>query len=99
MIKNPSYSGRAKIAENPSPGMTSTANPHRVANVNQAQGPRTGNNPDMNKRTAFVDGKQERAPLADVINSAFAQRGRGRKDYVDPALENTMSETRVKFRK
>lgn len=99
MIKNPSYSHRARIAENPNPGMTTTRNPHAVENVNQRQGPRTGNNPGMEKRQTFVDNKQQRAPLADVINSAYAQRGRGRADHVNPALENISADTRAKFKR
>jgi len=98
MIKNPSYSGVAKIAENPNPGATTTRNPHSVKSVNVAQGPRTGNNPSTAKRTQFVDGKQTRAPLADVINSAYEARGRGRSDTVKPALENISPNTKAKFR-
>jgi hypothetical protein len=99
MIKNPSYSGVAKIAENPNPGMKTTRNPHAVNNVNVKQGPKTGNNPSMEKRSAFVDGKQTRAPLADVINNAYAARGEGRKDHVNRSLEGIMPETKAKFRK
>lgn len=97
MVKNPSYSGVAKIAENPSPGMSSTKNPHSVSNVNVSQGPKTGNNPSMSKRSAFVDGKQTRAPLADVINNAYAARGRGRADSVNKSLEGIMPNTKAKF--
>ena len=99
MIKNPSYSGKAHIAENPNPGMTTTCNPHSVKSVNVAQGPRTGNNPSTEKRSAFVDAKQTRAPLADVIASAYDARGRGRKDDVKPSLENISPNTKAKFRK
>lgn len=100
MIKNPSYSGRARIAENPNPGMTTTRNPHAVDSVNQRQGPRTGNSSARpGKRQDFVDDKQDRAPLADVINRAYAQRGQGRRDHVNPALEGIHSDTQVKFKR
>jgi hypothetical protein len=99
MIKNPSYSGKARIAENPNPGMKSTRNPHAVDSVNVAQGPRTGNAGDVTKRREFVDGKQTRAPLADVIANAYAGRGQGRSDHYDSSLEGIMPNTRVKFRK
>ena len=97
MIKNPSYSAKTRIAENPNPGTRTTANPHRPATVNQPQGPRTGNNPATAKRTAFVDGKQDRAPLADVITNAFA--GRTPRDHVNPALEGVHTDTNVKFKR
>jgi hypothetical protein len=100
MIKNPSYSGRARIAENPNSGMTSTRNPNSVDSVNQRQGPRTGNMAARpGKRQDFVEDKQSRAPLADVINQAYAQRGRGRQDHVNPALEGIHSDTNVKFKR
>lgn len=100
MIKNPSYSGQARIAENPNPGMKSTRNPNSVDSVNQRQGPRTGNMAARpGKRQDFVEDKQSRAPLADVINQAYEQRGRGRRDHTNPALDNIMPNTEVKFKR
>ena len=50
-------------------------NPHSVANVNQPQGPRTGNEgAHRAKRGRFLDEKESRAPLADFIERAFAGR-------------------------
>jgi hypothetical protein len=101
MIKNPSYSGKVRIDEEKNTaGFSGHGNPKSVSNVNQAQGPRTGNMAARTgKRTDFVEDKQSRAPLADVINDAFAARGHGRRDHVNPALESVHSNTNVKFRK
>ena len=100
MIKNPSYSGKVRINEEKNPGMQSTRNLNGVDNVNQAQGPRTGNaGARPAKRGEFVADKQSRAPLADVINSAYEARGRGRADHVNPSLEGISSNTRAKFRR
>jgi hypothetical protein len=50
-------------------------NPYAAANVNQAQGPRTGNTgAHAAKRGNFQDEKAARQPLADQIMSAFSQR-------------------------
>lgn len=60
-------------------------NPHSVRNVNQAQGPRTGNaGAHEAKRANFLDAKAERAPLADAIEQAFA--GRARELEANPGL-------------
>lgn len=86
MIKNPSYSGKVRIDEEKNTaGFSAKGNPKSVSNVNQAQGPRTGNSGTMSKRTDFVDGKEARAPLADYVNNAFAARGKSRADYVNTA--------------
>lgn len=97
MIKNPSYSGKTRIAEESSAGMKSTRNPHAVDNVNVAQGPRMGNNPKMEKRQDFVDAKQARQPLADTIARAYGARSP--KDKIDPKLEGIHSDTRVRYGK
>ena len=59
----------------------STANPHGRSNVNVAQGPRTGNNESQVKRNAFKDAKEERAPLAKVIQDAYAKRQHEYKEF------------------
>jgi hypothetical protein len=52
-----------------------TKNPHSVANVNQPQGPRVGNEgAHKAKRGNFLDAKAERAPLADQVMNAFSKR-------------------------
>lgn len=61
-----------KIKE--STGRVSTKNPHAVENVNQKQGPRTGNNEETGKRSTFKAAKAERAPLATMIQDAYAKR-------------------------
>ena len=65
----------------------STANPHRRDNVNVAQGPRTGNTSAHDgKRGTFQAAKEERAPLADVIATAYGERQRA--DYADKEFKN-----------
>ena len=50
-------------------------NPHARDNVNVAQGPRVGTaGAHKAKRANFLDQKEERRPLADVITRAFAGR-------------------------
>lgn len=52
-----------------------SGNPYTTKNVNVAQGPRNGNaDAHEGKRGAFIDAKQERAPLADFIERAYATR-------------------------
>jgi hypothetical protein len=59
-----------------------TANPHHKTNVNVAQGPRTGNTgAHPGKRSAFMASKEERAPLAKVIESAYAKRQHEYEDF------------------
>mgnify|MGYP003342268483 CR=1 FL=1 len=58
-----------------------TANPHAVSNVNVAQGPRTGNNPAQGKRSEFKAEKESRAPLAKVIENAYAKRQHEYKEF------------------
>jgi len=66
-----------------------TANMYRKDNVNVAQGPRTGNASAHNgKRADFMMEKQERAPLADAIVSAYGARTQ--RDYIDPKSNGIM---------
>lgn len=100
MIKNPSYKANVKMAKDTAATFSGKGNPKSVLNVNQAQGPRTGNSSAHGgKRADFVDAKQERAPLADMINNAYAARGRGRQDTVVKSEEGISPNTNVKFRK
>jgi len=100
MIKNPSYSADVKLAKDKAAGFSAKGNPKSVGNVNQPQGPRTGNaSAHGGKRADFVDAKQVRAPLADTINAAYAARGRGRQDTVNKSLDQISPNTNAKFRK
>ena len=56
-------------------------NPHARDNVNVAQGPRTGNNPAQGKRNKFKDAKESLAPLAKVIQGAYAKRQHEYKEF------------------
>jgi len=52
-----------------------TKNPHSVKNVNQPQGPRVGNEgAHRAKRGNFKAAKEERAPLAKMVEDAYAVR-------------------------
>lgn len=100
MIKNPSYKADVKLAKDAAAGFSAKGNPKSVGNVNQAQGPRTGNaSAHGGKRADFVDAKQERAPLANVIQDAYAARGRGRADTVAKSEEGISPNTRAKFKR
>tara|TARA_R110000868_G_scaffold21535_9_gene89171 strand:- start:5726 stop:6028 length:303 start_codon:yes stop_codon:yes gene_type:complete len=100
MIKNPSYSAKVKMSEEKNTAAWSPANPHAVSNVNQAQGPRTGNASARDgKRAMFVEEKQTRVPLADMVTNAFAGRGSDLADHVRPGLEPISSNSRRRFKK
>jgi hypothetical protein len=58
---------------------------YHVNNVNVSMGPRTGNTGTPSKRTDFIQAKAERAPVADVIQNAYAARNMP--DAIDPRLE------------
>jgi hypothetical protein len=75
----------------------STRNPHAVNNVNVKQGPRTGNHASSTKRNEFKAAKEERAPLADMIEKAYGARAQ--KDFVTEKLEPISSNTKAKFKK
>lgn len=78
--------------------MLDTKNPYCVTNVNVKQGPRTGNaDAHAGKRRDFQDAKAARAPLADVIATAYGARAQ--RDYVDPKANGIMPTTAVKFKK
>jgi len=100
MIKNPSYKADVKLAKDSAAKFSGKGNSQSVSNVNVAQGPRTGNSSaHAGKRAAFVEGKQERAPLANVIADAYTARGKGRADEVNKSLEQISSNTKAKFKK
>ena len=100
MIKNPSYSGKVRIDEEKNTGRASPkGNPYSVGNVNQEQGPRTGNNPKMEKRSAFVEAKQERAPLATVIEDAYAKRQHEYEDFEYTNGGSINDNTKAEFHK
>ena len=90
MIKNPAYKTNVMMDEEKSPGMRSPRNMYAVDNVNVAQGPRMGNDGSIAKRKSFVAQKQERAPIADMITSAFAARDP--KDHIQKNLEGIESD-------
>ena len=82
MKNDPRYSTEVKIEKiKEKTGRTSVKNPHSVSNVNVAQGPRSGNNPAQGKRSEFKAEKQARAPLAKVIQDAYAKRQHQYQDY------------------
>jgi hypothetical protein len=49
-------------------------NIYAVDNVNVAQGPRVGVNGAEGKRASFQKAKEDREPLATIINDAYAKR-------------------------
>ena len=92
------YSGKVLINEQSSPGAKTTKNPNAVANVNQKQGPRTGNaSAHDGKRSDFKSAKEERAPLADMIARAFGARAQD--DKVNPKLEPVSADSKRKYKK
>jgi len=65
-------------------------NLHHRDNVNVAQGPRTGNTSAHDgKRGTFMAAKEERAPIAKVIESAYGQRQAA--DYAGKDFKNAGS--------
>ena len=76
-----------------------TKNPHSVKNVNQPQGPRVGNEgAHTAKRGNFKAAKEERAPLADMIERAFALRGKDDREEENPGLEPIRADSKQKFK-
>lgn len=67
--------------------------------INQAQGPRTGNAGNAEKRSAFMSAKSstgsEKSALADMVTNALAMRGRGQSGKTNPALEGVHEKTNV----
>ena len=80
--------------------MKYSCNPNHVDNVNQAQGPRTGNANPGGKRSRFMDGKDERSGLADSINRAYEMRSPTTRSQtkitIDPTLEGVASDVKPK---
>jgi hypothetical protein len=94
------YSGKVLRDEEINPGSKSVKNPHARTNVNVPQGPRVGNEGAHSaKRGNFKAQKEERAPLADMIERAFGARGTRDADEVNPGLESIHADTKVKFKK
>lgn len=93
------YSGKVLIEKvTEKAGIKSTRNPKGVDNVNVAQGPKTGNVGRSGKRGEFQTAKEQRAPLATVIEAAFGYRGESL-NSVDKKLEPVSSNSRRKFGK
>jgi len=77
----------------------STANAHHRDNVNVAQGPRTGNaGAHDGKRATFIEGKETRAPIAKVIEAAYAQRQHEYEDFEYTNGGSIHDNTRAKFK-
>ena len=91
------YSNKVRINEEKNPGSKSTRNMNGVTNVNQSQGPRTGNAGTPSKRSDFTAAKDARAPIADMIAGAFAARAQD--DHVNPKLEPVSANSRRSFKK
>ena len=85
MKKDPRYGTEVKINNDTTTRSWSTRNEYAVDNVNVKQGPRTGNvdggDLSAGKRSKFVEAKQARAPLARVIEDAYAKRQHEYEDY------------------
>jgi hypothetical protein len=80
MKNDPRFSQEVKIAKDKAASWSCT-NLHHVDNVNQAQGPRTGNHESQGKRNEFKAEKASRAPLAKVIQDAYAKRQHEYQDF------------------
>ena len=76
-----------------------TRNPHAVDNVNVKQGPRTGNNEETGKRSEFKAAKKERAPLATMIQDAYAKRQHEYEDYEYTNGGSIEDNVKAKFKK
>ena len=74
----------------------STSNPQTKA-INQKRGPATGNAGTPSKRNTFVDMKNdtnsEKNQMAQMIQNAVANRGRGMKPFIDPTVESLHDNT------
>jgi len=90
---------KEKDSDAPTP-QSRRRNPHAVANVNQSQGPRTGNaGAHAGKRGNFKTAKEARAPLADFVERAFAHRGEDDRETIKPGLEPVSADSRRQFKK
>lgn len=67
--------------------------------INQAQGPRTGNAGNAEKRNDFMSEKSktssERATLADMVTRALETRGRDNRSSRSPGVEPLHDKTNV----
>lgn len=76
--------------------MKETSTGHKI---NQAQGPRIGNEGTPSKRKEFMKEKaksgSERAELASMVTRALEGRGRGMQAHVNPSLESLHDKTNV----
>lgn len=68
-------------------------------NINQAQGPRTGNAGNTAKRKDFMSEKDQRssekAELADMVTRALETRGRDNRSSRSPGVEPLHADTNV----
>jgi len=97
MKNDPKYSQEVKIAKETA-GTWSPKNLHARDNVNVAQGPRTGNAAAHDgKRGNFKAAKEERAPLADVVERAFGARAQ--RDAINSKLEPIRADSKEKYSK
>ena len=98
MISNSSKRGPVKIARDTA-AKWSPANAHGVDNVNQAQGPRTGNASRTGKRSEFTAAKVEREPLATMIQDAYAARQHEYEDFEYTNGGSIHDNTKAEFKK
>lgn len=65
--------------------------------INQAQGPRTGNAGNKSKRATFMSEKSksgsEKSALANMITTALSGRGAGMQGKIDKTVEGLHSDT------
>jgi hypothetical protein len=89
--------GQVLLEKNKTGRASPRGNPNSVSNVDQAQGPRTGNAGSAAKRATFVKEKassgNEKSALANFVMDALANRGAGMKPHIDPAVEGISSNT------
>ena len=95
-VHNSKTRGPVKIARDRAASW-GTRNPHAVDNVNVAQGPRTGNPGTVSKRTDFIRSKEERAPLAAVIENAYTARAHEYKEFEYTNGGSIHDNTRAEF--
>jgi len=76
--------------------MKETSTGHKI---NQAQGPRTGNEGTPSKRKEFMAEKSksgsEKSELANMVTRALETRGRGMESARKPAVESLHDKTNV----
>ena len=94
------YSGKVLIEKITNKESVKTvANPHHRDNVNVAMGPRVGNaTAHDGKRSKFSAQKEERAPLATMIERAFGTRGQDNAEEIKPGLEPIKANSKQKFK-